>query len=77
MRSNADGISIHKPLYIVACGLLPENVNSPMSGLPHMETSVLPQLMKTSKEVLAIERWTACIATAMGSICDRMVESAP
>lgn len=38
LRSNKDGISIHEPLYIVACGLLPENVNSPMSGLPQMET---------------------------------------
>lgn len=38
LRSNKDGISIHEPLYIVACRLLPENVNSPMSGLPQMET---------------------------------------
>ena len=68
LRSNTDGISIHEPLYIVACRLLPENVNSPFLACLRWRLCGLPQLEKTTKEVLVVERWTLCITTAMGSI---------
>lgn len=48
-----------------------------MSGLPQMETdcpSIADEDLKGG--ALVIERWAACITTAMESICDRMVESA-
>lgn len=57
LRSHKDGIFVHEPLYIVTCGPLSETVNSPMSGLTHTGTEWVPQVVKTSKEVLAFERW--------------------
>ena len=60
---------MHEPLYIVACGPFPENVDCPTSGLTHMGTERVPQLVQTSKEVLAIERWAACIREVMARGC--------